>query len=279
MNKIALCLFSLLAVIILSACGHDGEPINKQTINLTFNTLYIPHGEDEHVVFSQSSGQAEIEYTSKMTLQFNCCYQRLDGTMVDFKSQLYELEPYQGSVYYLLKPPSGTNQIVTRPGLIDLSTGMIWYNENNIEQAYGLILTTQFSCPYLTTTVIDENRRTYSHTRTWYELAIDSRCENAMMRVKDFVPETDGAIHAAMLDYEGLAVKLVKNSFHGDIGYRITADHAQCRQSPYYDLTDLEINLNLKGIFISGSYKIKGKTYKMSGGLFPVTEMTRADDN
>jgi len=279
MKKIALYLFSMLAVIIFTACGNDDEPINKQTINLTFNALYIPHGEDAPVVFSQSSGQAEIEYTSKMTLRFNCCYKRLDGTMVEFKSQHYELEHYQGSVYYLWKRPGGINQIGTRPGLIDLSTGMIWYQENNIEQAFGLILTTQFSCPYLTTTVIDENRRTVSHTRTCYELAIDSRCENAMMRVKDFVPETDGAIHAAILDYEGLSVKPVKNSFHGDIGYRITADHARCRQSAYYDLTDLEINLNLKGIFISGSYKIKGKTYKMSGGLFPVTDMNRPDDN
>ncbi len=261
-------LIMLLAVFLFTACNSKGdEPDKKQTIDLTFNTLVVGHTAED-VVFTQSNGQAEIDYTN-MTIQFNCNFKDLDGQMTAFISQKYSLEHYKETVYYMVKEASSPYGVVIRPGLIDISTGMIWYQENNVEQQYGILIMTQYVCPYLTTTVTDENGRTYSHTKSRYVFAFDSKGEKGVMEVTDFIPETGGAIQAAVLDYEGLTVEPLLSMYTHDIGYRITADHATCRQSDYYDLTDLKINITQKGLHIKGSYKIKDKTYSMEGSVFP----------
>ena len=168
------------------------------------------------------------------------------------------------------KAASGTYGIGIRPGLIDLSTGMIWYHENSVEQATYLNIMTQCICPYLTTSVTDKDGHTYSHTKSGYLFAFDSKGEKAVMTVTDFIPETGGAIQAAVLDYEGLTVtKAIQASAFSYTMYRITADHATCRQSDYYDLTDLDISITEQGRLIKGSYKVNGNTYKMTGDLFP----------
>lgn len=268
-KKLISLMLLLLAILALLACGNDDEPDNKQTIDMTFNALMIDLADESHAVFYQSNGQAEIDYTN-MTIQFSCSYKDLDGQTSVFKSQRYDLEPYKETVYYMLKASSGTYGVSIRPGLIDLSTSMIWYKENDVDQGTSLYITTQYTCPYLTTSVTDKNGHTFSHTKSGYMFAFDSKGEKAVMRVTDFIPDSGGAIQAAVLDYEGLTVtKALQTSNYTYTMYRITADHATCRQSDYYDLTDLDINITEQGRLIKGSYKINGNTYKMSGGLFP----------
>ena len=69
MKKLSFMLLSLLAVTMLTACGNDDEPVNRQTVNMAINSRLVD-ASNGAVVFSQNTAKVEINYTD-MTISFN----------------------------------------------------------------------------------------------------------------------------------------------------------------------------------------------------------------
>ncbi len=259
MKKSSIYLLALLAVMMFTSCGNDDDPVNKQTLGLTFNARVIDDSNENNIIFSQSNGQVELNYTD-MTAKMTCSYKDLDGKTMTFNSPIMDMKPYSSTIYEL-RINGSDSSTASRMGYIDLSTGMVWYKDKNQDGSATLIITSQLVYPYLSTTVTDKDGHQYIHEQSGYIFAIDSKGETAIMAVFNFVPETGGAIQAAELDYDGLKVT------HTATGYRITADECTCKQADYYNLHDLEVNITDQGMVINGSYKVKDNTYTMSGSL------------
>lgn len=259
MKKSLIYLSALLGVMLFTACNSGDDPVNKQTLSLVFNSRMSGNGSNP-IVFSQATGQMEINYTDQ-NIKFTIPYKNLDSVQATLTTPLLAMEHYSGTVYRLRSQES---QVISAlSGFIDLSTGMTWLKQSGDHQGSTLLATTQLVYAYLTTTVTDQEGKTYSHDQSGYIFALNSKGETAMMEVTSFIPDTGGAIQASVLDYEGLKVTITPD------GYHITAPEAICKQATYYNVTDLDVNVTDDGMYINGSYKMKDNTYKMTGRLFP----------
>ena len=249
MKKTFIYLFALLAVTMFTACDSENNDVTKQTFTTTINNRAVD-GQD--VVFSQGSANVEIDYTNR-TILLASDYKDMMGNSHTLNTGVMKLT---GKTVVVCSFAS-TN--VT--GYIDLSTGMMLYVINS-DEGYNVYCSTQLVWPYVTTTIVNEQGGTYSHTQSGYVFVLDSKCENAVMQVTDYIPDTGGAVQEAVIEYRNLSVMPTTT------GYEIVADEATCSQSSYYNLTDLHVNITGNGQLIDGSFKIKGNTYKMSGTLF-----------
>lgn len=250
MKRTLIYLFALLATVTLfTACGGGDEPESKQTFTATVNNRAVD-GED--FVFSQGSAQIELNYTN-MTMHLTTDYKDIHGQSHTLNTGEMKLTGKSVAVYAFTS--------MNATGYIDLSTGML-YCVIETGDGYNVYCTTQLVWPYVTTTITGEDGRTYSHEQSGYIIAIDSKGENAVMQITDYVADAGGAVQEAVLQYTGLAVTPTAT------GYVITADEAECTQTSYYNLSDLKINITGNGMMIDGSFKIKNNTYSMAGNLF-----------
>ena len=263
--KKTFCLFALLALVMFTSCNDD-EPINKQTINSTFNCRAVDL-EEGTVVFSQSTAKIEINY-NEMTIQFNTTYKDLDGISQTLNTPVMKLKAVSsGTIYSMVTTYDNYNVI---NGYIDLATGMIWYDLSQyIQDGYfdaspkTVYMTTQLLYAYATTVVTNEAGASFEHQRSAYLFALDSKGETCTMQISNFIPDTNGAIQATTVEYEGLNVTPTH------LGYVITADEVESSYSGFYSIKDVHFTLDAECNVISGTYKVNGHDFTVSGNLFP----------
>ena len=239
----------LLTLCAFSSCVNDkDDDESKQTFEALINNRAI---DGDNVIFSQGKAKVEVNFTKK-TLQMAADFKDISGISRNLNTSEMKMTLESGTVYSF----SGTAN-----GYFDMSTGMMWYtvDAGDGSQVY---CTTQLIYPYLTTTVTNEDGGSFSHTQSGYIIAFDSKGQTAAMQITNYVPDTGGSIQATLLEYSGLTVTPTV------WGYKITADEAECVQSSYYNISDLDITLSSNCWLISGSYKIKNHIYTLSGKLY-----------
>jgi len=258
MKKLSFMLLSLLAVVMLTACGNDDEPVNRQTVNMAINSRMID-ASDGTVVFSQNTAKVEINYTD-MTISFNCNYKDLNGQSQAYSSPVMDLRQQKGSVYRI-EPHSA----VDASGFLDMATGMMWYRVGSLDDGVALVMTTQLLYAYSTTTITNpENGNHGAHEQSAYLFVLDPSGETCEMKISNFTSNLNGAIDVPEVDYEGLTVT------PNGTGYKITASEIESNYNGYYKLTDVDFTLNDQCMVIGGSFKCNGLEFNITGPLFPL---------
>ncbi len=259
MKKSFIYLFAMLAAVMLTACGSDDKPINKQTVTMTINSRAI---EGDNIVFSQGSAKVEFDYTN-MFIMFTSEYKDVDGQSHTITTPEMKLYPSGGMIYSFNNMASNTyTGIDALTGYIDLSSGMMWYS---FESSNCLVYcTTQLLYAYTTTTITNpENDNIFNHEQSAYLFALDTRGEKCVMKISNFIPNTNGTVQASEILYDGLTVTPTTT------GYKITAAQVESSYRGYYTITDLNITLNSQCQIIGGSFKCGGLEHTLSGRLFP----------
>ena len=202
MKKSFIYLFAMLAAVMLTACGSDDKPINKQTVTMTINSRAI---EGDNIVFSQGSAKVEFDYTN-MFIMFTSEYKDVDGQSHTITTPEMKLYPSGGMIYSFNNMASNTyTGIDALTGYIDLSSGMMWYS---FESSNCLVYcTTQLLYAYTTTTITNpENDNIFNHEQSAYLFALDARGEKCVMKISNFIPNTNGTVQASEILYDGLTV-------------------------------------------------------------------------
>lgn len=258
-------LFALLTLVMFTSCSED-EPVNKQTVNSTFNCRAVDL-DNGTVVFSQSNAKIEINYND-MTIQFNTTYKDLGGISQTLNTPVMKLKAVSSSTIYAMVT-SYDNYNVTN-GYIDLATGMIWYDlSQSFQDGYfnagstAVYMTSQLLYAYATTVVTNEAGASFEHQQSAYLFALDSKGETCTLQISNFIPDTNGTIQAATVEYEGLNVTPTH------LGYVITADEVESSYSGFYSITDVNFTLDAECNVINGTYKVNGHDFTVSGTLFP----------
>lgn len=260
MKNLSILLLSILAVTLLTACGSDGEPVNRQTLSATTNYRAI---EGSDMVFSQSVSKVELDYTA-MTIIISGEFKDANNKTRSYITPEMKMTLSSNSVYTFNNTNSVANSnIEGLKGYIDWATGMIWFTfiADGSLNVYG---STQLLYAYATTTVTDpENGKTYEHKESGYLFAFDSKCEKCTMIIYNFVNDINGSIHAYETKYEGLTVTPTIT------GYAITGDNLMSSFADYYTITDLTFTLDDQGHAINGSFECNGNEFEVTGPLFP----------
>ena len=185
----------MLAAVMLTACGSDDKPINKQTATMTINSRAI---EGDNIVFSQGSAKVEFDYTN-MFIMFTSEYKDVDGQSHTITTPEMKLNPSGGMIYSFNNMASNTyTGIDALTGYIDLSSGMMWYS---FESSNCLV--------YCTTQLFD------------------SKCEKCILKISNFIPNTNGTVQASEILYDGLTVTPTTT------GYKITAAQVESSYRGY----------------------------------------------
>lgn len=265
MKKLSFLLLSLLAVTMLTACGNDDEPENKQIVTMTINSRAI---DGDQVVFSQGTAKVELNYTD-MLINFTADYKDADGVSRSITTPDMKMTATgSSSVYEFVSSPTsqGVGGVSSAGvgGYIDMATGMTWFTINSGSDE--VVCTTQLLYAYSTTTMTNpDNGNHGSHQQSAYLFALDARGETCIMKVSNFVASlNNGAVDAAEVQYDGLTVTPTAT------GYRITADEVESNYNGFYTLTDVDFTLSSQCMVINGSFKCNGLEYTVSGGLFSV---------
>lgn len=259
MKKLSILFFSMLAVMLFTACTDNDDPVNKQTFTSTINTRAID-GTD--VVFSQGTAKAEVNFTD-MTMQFTSNYKDTDGQSRSLTTPTMKMTSYNGTVYHFDGSNSQTmGSVDALSGYFDMATGMLWYSFT--DNGNTIVTTSHLLYAYSTTTVTNpDNGNHYSHKMSAYLFSLDARGEKCVMRVSNFTPNIAGAIEAEELQYDGLTVTPTAT------GYTITANQVESSMRGFYTITDLNITLNSQCRVISGSFKCEDLNFTVTGDLFP----------
>ena len=114
MKKLSFLLISLLAVTLFTACNND-DPVNKQTVTMTISNRAI---DGDEVVFSQTSANAELDYTN-MIIKFSASYKDADGMSHSFSTPEMKLNGSTSNTVYTFSntAPSasaGIEEVVVR---------------------------------------------------------------------------------------------------------------------------------------------------------------------
>ena len=254
MKKLSVLFFSMLAVMLFTACTDYDDPVNKQSFTSTINSRAID-GND--VVFSQGTAKAEVNFTD-MTMQFTSDYKDVNGQSRTITTPEMKMTHLNGSIYQFEATGNGDDAMT---GRFDMATGMLWYSF--YKDGYPVISTSHLLYAYSTTTVINpDNGNHYSHKQSAYLFALDTKGEKCVMKVSNFTPNINGAIEAEELQYDGLTVTPTVN------GYTITASEVESSMRGFYTITDLNIVLDAQCRVINGSFKCKDLDFTISGGLF-----------
>ena len=259
MKKLSFFLLSLLAVTMLTACGDDDEPNNKQTFTSTINCRAID-GND--VVFSQGSAKVELNY-SDMFIKFTAEYKDANGQSHSLTTPDMMLYTAGGSVYTFNNAASSTyNGIDNLEGYIDFATGMMWYSFVT-DGSTRVVCTSHLLYAYSNTSMTNpENGNHGVHQQSAYLFALDTRGETCVMSISNFMSNMNGAVDAPEILYEGLTVTPTAN------GYIITADEVESNIKGFYTLTDVNFVLDNQCLGMTGSFKCKDINYEINGGLF-----------
>lgn len=246
----------MLAMTMFTACGDDDEPENKQTYTSTINNRAIS-GED--VVFSQGTAKVELNF-SDMTILFSCDYKDINGQSHTFTTpeMALKLKAHSSTVYQFSQSMGETGSF---DGYIDLSNGMMWYTF--MDGTTKMVCTTHLLYTTTETQITNpENGNTYTHSQSAYLFALGSSGETCVMRIGNFVTNTNGAVDATEIEYDGLHVTPTAT------GYVITADEAVSSLSGYYKITAVNITVNNQCNAFSGTFTCSGKEIQVSGTLF-----------
>ena len=258
MKKLSFLLLSLLAVTLLTACGSEDDPVNKQTVSSTINARMI-NVADGSVVFSQNTGKIEVNFTDK-TIQFTCSYKDLNGQTQNLTTPVMKLVSQKGSVYYM----ETGSQAIARVGRIDMSSGMMLYRVSDPEAGTQLVITTNLLYAYATTTMTNpENGNHGSHEMSAYLFALNSRGDKCTFSISNFMSNLNAAVDAPEVIYDGLTVTPTGN------GYKITAASVESNYNGFYTLIDVDFTLSEQCEVINGSFKCNGINYSVTGTLFP----------
>ena len=251
-------LLSLLAVTLLTACGSEDEPVNKQTVSATFNCRAY---DGDNVVFSQSTAKVELNYTD-MTIQITTDFKDTDGMPHTLTTQEMRMEQQTGTIYSFHE----LTDLGSPSGYIDLSTGMMYLTFTPELGSTTYCCTTHLLYAYVTTHVSNpDNGLNFSHEQSAYLFAPNSRGETCTMKVSNFIPNTAGSIEVSELQYDGLTMTPTA------YGYIITASEVEPTNfKGNYIITDLNITLSNQGNLINGTFKCKDLEFRVTGNLFPV---------
>lgn len=258
MKKLSFLLFSLLAVTMLTACGNEDDPVNKQTVNVAINSRTL---NGDNSVFSQNTGTIEINSTDA-TIRLSCGYKDADGVGHTLTTSVMTLTPLGSYIYSFGGTSQSYGSTMDLHGIIDLSTFTVWYSFT--DNGNEVISTTQPIYSYTTTTVTNpDNGNHNSYTNAQYMFELDAKGEKCAMLATNFAPNLTGAIQANRIYWEGLTVTPTTT------GYIITADVVESNYQNNDSLTDLKVILDDQCRTINGSFKCNGLTITITGGLFP----------
>ena len=258
MKKLSFMLLSLLAVTMLTACGNEDEPDNKQTLTSIINTRAIV-GDD--VVFSQGSAKVELDYTN-MLISFTADYKDADGQSHSLSTPSMKLISEGGAIYtFNATSGQGVGSVLSLEGTIDMNTGMLWFRFLSGSTEY--VSTSQLLYAYTTTNITNpDNGNHGSHKQSGYLFALDARGETCIMKIFNFVSTLNGAIDAVEVQYQDLTVTPTAT------GYRITAPEVESSIKGFYALTNVDITLDDQCNVIAGSFKSNGLEFEFSGNVF-----------
>jgi hypothetical protein len=260
MKKFSLFLLPLLAVAMLTACGDDDKPVNKQIVTMVTNNRAI---DGDAVVFSQGSDKVELNYTD-MTIQFTGDFNDADGNSRSLTTPNMNLTNVNDMVYRFNTNNTSSSTytgIDNLTGYIDMSTGMIWYSFD--DGSSRVVSSSQLLYAYTTTTLTNpDNGNHSSHNQSAYLFAIDSKGETCTMKVSNFITNINGSVQATEIQYNNLKVTPTTT------GYIITAEEAESSYRGFYTITDLNITLDSQCLVMNGSFKSGDLDFTLSGNLF-----------
>ena len=262
MKKLSIYLFVVVAVTLLTACGNDDEPVNKQTFTSTLNCRAISGDE---FVFSQGSADVELDYTNMM-INFTAKYTDINGHSTTLMTPKMKLKNVAPTVYEFTGSSSqqvGSGIAESLGGYIDFGTGMMWFTVNN--GSSEVVCSTQILYAYSTTTITNpDNGNHGSQEQSTYLFALDSRGETCILQIDYFMSNLNGTVDAPRIQYNGLTVTPTIT------GYKVTADEVESSYKGFYTLTDVDFILDEQCMVINGSYKCNGLEYQVTGPLFPI---------
>ena len=143
---------------------------------------------------------------------------------------------------------------------IDIQTGIMRYIFQ--QDDYTMVCTTHLLFNNVITNIIDVAGATINTNMSSYLFMLDSNAKTCVMQISNFVPGVNGAVQAAVVEYNGLKVTIT------DDGYLIKADQAKASQGSYYDLTDVDVTIDRDCTHFSGSFNTKLSRHEFSGNLF-----------
>ena len=262
-KKLMTLMLAVLVVSLLTACNKDDEYENKQKFTTAINNRACRNGE---VVFSQGTAEVEINFnarTAMHTIKITSSYKDIDGQTHTLATHEIEMPSLYGSpvrVYSFSKTDGLGDGVKNLRGGLDIQSGMLWYTFR--QDDYTMVCTTHLLFNNVITNIIDVAGATVNTNLSSYLFMLDSNAKTCVMQISNFVPGVNGAVQAAVVEYNGLKVTLT------DQGYLIKADEAKASQGTYYDLTDVDITIDRDCSHLSGSFNTKVSRHEFSGDLF-----------
>lgn len=261
MKKLSFWILSLLAVTMLTACGNDDDPVNKQTVSVATNSRTL-NGND--VIFSQNNATIEINFTDA-TIKFSCGYADANGVVKTLTTSEMTLTLIGGSIYSFNGNSTPYSSTMDLHGFIDLATVTLWYTFT--DNGNQVISTTQMIYSYVTTTVTNpDNGNHNSYTNSQYMFALDEKGEKCTMVATNFAPNLSGSIQDVQTRWDGLTATPTST------GYIITADKVESNHKINDTITDVEFILDGQCRTITGNFKCNGLDIKVTGDMFPFTD-------
>lgn len=257
MKKLSLLLLSLMAMTMFTGCNEDSEnspAVRELTARSLVNCLAVD--EEGRQFFSQDS--ATMNYLDPdMIVHIRVDYKDVEGRTHTYTSPSEQLKLYSGSVYSIAEGNAPT----MHHGFYDMATGMLFYNFH--DGASTVFMMTQPLYAYVTTTVSNvEGSASFSHQQSAYQFLFDSKCETCTLQISNFIPDTNGTVQMALLEFKGLTLTRLPR------GYEITGDGIRSTNGNY-TVRDLSITLGEEGAVINGTYSINLHPFRVQGSLFP----------
>ena len=253
-------LFALIAIISMASCS-DSEDINRNTYTAS---IYNRAVDDNDVVFSQNVVQFQINSTES-SIQISSEFKDMYGSSSMLNTPEMKLSAVAANVYsFASNSITGSTDITNFEGRIDLNTGMIWYSFKVNGSTTVYCTTHPIIFPYCSTLITDENGQSYTNEKSAYLFAIDSKGENGIMEITNFVSSTNGSVSVSVIDYSGITVTPTTT------GYTLTADEAKSNVSEHYTITDLNITIDRQGQHMSGTFKCNDNNYIVNGDTWVI---------
>lgn len=261
MKQTLICLFALVAMAALVACGHD-EPDNKpdeiQKVDLDFyNRTISPGG----VAFLHSTGTVELNNTQG-TIRLSCDYLDADQhhhTLSTPAMKLYyeydKTLSFEDTTSY--SPNDGSHP----HGMIDLDRGVIWYEYDSDSQR--TVFTTYLSYDAFTQVTRLDDGLSINHSNSSYLFApISADGDCCVMQINNFTTDVSGDVAADLVQFEGLPMTVTRD------GYQIKTDRAESTYGPHYTITDVDLVISAQCRTINGSLVCNGHRINLSGSLY-----------
>lgn len=249
-----------MSFIALCSCGHDDEPVQPdeiQTAEITFYNRTISGG---NVVFLQSTGMVEVNYTQE-TIQISCDYNDASNQRHRLNTPKMKLYYEYGNTLSFVDTTYLSSVYFSRPhGLIDMETGVIWY-----EYAEGYektVFTTYLNYNPFTEIMNIEDGHFLHNDKTSYLFAPNDKGTRCIMQINNFVPDTTGTPLTDFIQFQGLTMSPTVE------GYKITADRTESIYGSPCTITDVDIVISGQCRDINGTFKCNGYKFRIAGPLF-----------